>query len=1046
MFKFDLQLFGGGGGGGGKSTGKLIGSIAFGFISAGFSFFGGGISGLARFAMGASLFSSVWTATHQQKNDSNLDPSNIQRFDREQETMSSTGALPVVYGQRKLTGNQTFHDTNADANTLHKHVVLCEGGIEGVDSVCANDLLIPTGSQAIATVFTIQNVAYADATVSKSGKTMTITANGQSKSLYLCNKDDGQNGETYWSWQTSVPGLITYLNQLGEGWQAFPTATTSMYPGDISIGSGNCYKNPIDATASTVTGGTSFTFHDSTPPDNYETVGAYTDMAWLDMHFIVSNELNGNPSVSCVVKGRKVYDTRTGKTAYSTNPAMCLRDFLLSPRYGLGKWFTANDLDDDSWNESADYCDEIITFHDSGGVKVTAKRYELNMVIDEQKSALEWLQQILANFAGFIVYSNGKLKLCIEKPTVISYRFNDDNCSDLKIEPMNLTDTPNRYEVSIVDPLNNWNTIKAICEDYADQKMRQRIITKAVSLEGVTSQSQALRLARFYRDYNLVCPLQLSFTTGMQGMSLEPGDVVTLSYHGVFTDMPIRIATIKETNKGTFEISGRQYNDTIYGDDLGGGIHWYNYATMPTPYAGDISNVYNYVVSQEYYVQSNGTSVSRVNLSYSLPRGNYFSHTMIDYSIDNGTTWVVAGESYGTTFSFPVVIGQTYLIRTRVVNTVGRMSSGVVSAAMYITGKNNPPSDVSYLSLVQDGTNIVASILLVSDPDIDHYQLRMGAIWETATKIGDFTGTSYSFPATQDGTCSYLVKAIDTSGNESNTAKRQVINITNVPVSNVIYNHSFDISKFDSWQNLYEYGNALYTLDSRHISDFALFEDIFGQLNYLEGSVYLPVIDLGENVIDPSCFWIDSTGMIHQQEIKKISDYALFADMFTGGGALVAPVSLASTFLGVDVDGSDNDDIKTSVEYRTSIDGNTFTDWTPDVQAIFRGRFVQIRVNLQSASGHTQGSIKGVTVKIDVPDVDVTLENIDLIAGDNYVPYGHYFMEVPSSVAAFTVDGAGKSAAYQITAKDTKGFTIRLYDDNNGLIGGKIVRGFVRGY
>ena len=150
---------------------------------------------------------------------------------------------------------------------------------------------------------------------------------------------------------------------------------------------------------------------------------------------------------------------------------------MLSPRYGLGKWFAASDLDVDSWNEAADYCDEVITFHGSDGVTVQAKRYELNMVIDQQKSALEWLQQILANFAGFIVYSNGKLKLCIEKPTVTSYKFNDDNCSDLKIEPLHLDETPNRYEISLVDPLNNWSSIKAICEDYADQKLRQRIIT-----------------------------------------------------------------------------------------------------------------------------------------------------------------------------------------------------------------------------------------------------------------------------------------------------------------------------------------------------------------------------------------------------------------------------------------------------------------------------------------------------------------------------------------------------------------------------------------
>ena len=63
----------------------------------------------------------------------------------------------------------------------------------------------------------------------------------------------------------------------------------------------------------------------------------------------------------------------------------------------------------------------------------------------------------------------------------------------------------NRYTVSFIDPLNNWNSVEAIVEDFADQKNRGKIIEKSVSLEGTTSQNQALRLARFYRDYNSIC-------------------------------------------------------------------------------------------------------------------------------------------------------------------------------------------------------------------------------------------------------------------------------------------------------------------------------------------------------------------------------------------------------------------------------------------------------------------------------------------------------------------------------------------------------------
>ena len=134
------------------------------------------------------------------------------------------------------------------------------------------------------------------------------------------------------------------------------------------------------------------------------------------------------------------------------------------------------------------------------------------------------------------------------------------------------------------------------------------------------------------------------------------------------------------------------------------------------------------------------------------------------------------------------------------------------------------------------------------------------------------------------------------------------------------------------------------------------------------------------------------------------------------------------------------------IVYRTSIDGYTFSDWIPANQAVFRGRFVQIRISLKSISGHTQGQLKRVTVSIDVPDTEVNLENVILQAGDNYVPFNHRFIAVPSSVAVFTSDMDGKAVTWQVTDYDEKGCHITLFDDKGEPCEGKIVRAIIRGY
>lgn len=956
-FKMDLQLFGGGSSG--KSAGKIIGAIAVGFLTAGLGFGGAAMGGfwaggqfsLSAFLMGASLFSAVWTSTHRPELDNNNSTADIQRFDKAQETMSSSGCIPVVYGQRKISGNQTYHKTNAEQNTLYKHVVLCEGGIEGIDSVMANDLIIPTGQQTAGTVFTIQNTKYQDATVSLSNQTLTLTSSGGLHSVYLCKKEDLERGENqYWSYQVSVSSLVSWINMLGEGWQCFPFAGTYKYPGDLSLsgGAGNCYLNPKSFTANVVQGGTTYTFKDSVLPNNYEEVGSYSNMAWLDMMFNVSSELNGNPSISCIVKGKKVKDIRTGQVVYSTNPALCLRDFILSKRYGLGKWFTEDDLDDASWIESANYCDEIISFVNSDGATISAKRYELNMVIDSTRSAMDWLQEILANFCGFLVFSDGKLKLRIEKPTAVSYRFNDSNCKDLKVAPLSLSETPNRYEVSIVDPLNNWSSIKALCEDFADQKTRQKIITKSVSLEGVTSQNQALRLARFYRDYNLVCPLQISFSTGMQGMHLEPGDVVTVSYHDVFENLPIRIAEITETDKGTFEISGRQYNDTIYGDMLGGGIHYYNYTVADVLNEdGDIvlppSIPSNLTAKSSYRDYVDGTTGYEVSVKFTKPNDanivRVYYKTKSASAEDVGTfqegvpadelgyslNWASAGEGTDNVIIRNAHAGDTYMIRACSVNEGG---TSAYTAAIYCVVKPKAtipetPTELSY----NFNDNFYFSWQYNGDiTEVDYFEIRnnmnygqdIGLLGRTSSTsinvtLTQRTGVVYLYAVNQQRKYSYpaIVQYSKPAPaapvvTYTNTLTGALITTGAFPlgVKKVVYyisgNNYSDTVIQESPSYLFEAGADIYTVTAR-------FVDIFGE-GELSNETYVTIsptfdgayIEDGTITADK----LDQNTMSDLADIQAIKDD--ITDLQVEDGQIRTLVTNTATNLGSQITQTDN--------------------------------------------------------------------------------------------------------------------------------------------
>jgi hypothetical protein len=64
----------------------------------------------------------------------------------------------------------------------------------------------------------------------------------------------------------------------------------------------------------------------------------------------------GLPDISVLMKGKKLYDPRTGVTAWSQNPALCIYDYLTSPMCGIDP----EDIPLDHMITAANACDEQI--------------------------------------------------------------------------------------------------------------------------------------------------------------------------------------------------------------------------------------------------------------------------------------------------------------------------------------------------------------------------------------------------------------------------------------------------------------------------------------------------------------------------------------------------------------------------------------------------------------------------------------------------------------------------------------------------------------
>lgn len=114
---------------------------------------------------------------------------------------------------------------------------------------------------------------------------------------------------------------------------------------------------------------------------------------------------SGVPNLSAVVRGRRVYDPRAGRTAYSDNVALCVADYITAP-FGLAAdW---SDIDEAALIEAANICDESIPVN--GGV-ATERRYTLGAAFELDESPGRVLERMVAAMAGAAVFSGGKWRI-----------------------------------------------------------------------------------------------------------------------------------------------------------------------------------------------------------------------------------------------------------------------------------------------------------------------------------------------------------------------------------------------------------------------------------------------------------------------------------------------------------------------------------------------------------------------------------------------------------------------------------------------------------
>ena len=789
---------------GGKSgLGKTLGIVGF---AAGFAFPGAflgaaaGTAGAVRLSaalMGLSLGTTIGSAFAKQSQD--MPASN---FDNKMNVVDQNAMIPVVYGTRKIGGLQSYHSASVKHKTLTKDVILGEGQFSGCYGITANGYSV--NSNVSGAVFGITNTNNANAYVRVHDGKLEFDTNGASVDVYNgelawlapwlhkwldkqvqknggyrkidlqssddINDDESNDFQCYIAKMYQYIEGIRYDNDLAAlGWKLVNPIVVDDAPKHlnntdwVNVGNG---KTAWFSMNHDETKGSYITFYDGTQgaPSYYMKTGAYPNMSYLHAYLKYTEKLgNGNPTVTCIAKGRKVYDTRTNQWGYSENPAMIIRDYLINTTFGSGRYINQSMIDEDSFKDAANYCDEKVISFDTQGRSITEPRYRLNIVINSKRSYLENLQSMLACCAGYLVFTKGQVAMRIERADNPVYAFDDDNIiqNSMSYSAASSTESPNKLNMKYIEPTLDWTSVSAIVEDLADQKQqpvgRGKIVEKDVELIGVTSQCQALRLGKIYRDLIRLCPISVEFKTAMQALNLEPGDVVTLSHNVVlednkvqplFSKMPVRITEIRD-DSGIYTIKAQQYNASIYDDRMGGNLKDYDYTSIKKPtdlLPKAVPNVENLKAYTIYKQGRDGVANYDLVVTYDLPNGYLLEAGMVYYKCNEGydlptlgvipegvtgaevgfaNDWKFAGEAPSRLVIPNVHIGVTYKLLVQARNKSGNKAPMVDCPTVTITveKKTTIPNKPANLSVKYTDVATV-SWEDVTNSDIDYYEVR----------------------------------------------------------------------------------------------------------------------------------------------------------------------------------------------------------------------------------------------------------------------------------------------------------------------------------
>lgn len=401
--------------------------------------------------------------------------------------------------------------------------------------------------------------------------------------------------------------------------------------------------------------------------------------------------VRGDPTFSAIVRGKLVYDPRDQTVKFSDNPSLCIRDYATNSRYGRG----LTTVNDQTFIDAANYCDELVSVPDGGGGFTTQKRYTCNGVIDTGQSLHQNMKRLLACCRGHLLKRGSLWELIVERDeTPVMDLTEDDIVGGWSFVGQDENEQLNRVWAEHRNRFKSWQNDLSVWdnESIRDSEDDGVLLEQTIGAPMVSEPYQARQLAMAtLKQSRFGQRIQLTATS--RAIPLEVMDVITITHpFPGYTAIPFRVTEAEPLQNGDVRLSLHEYNASVYTQDPLTDQDVAPTSELPDPNSADPPT--GVVATSATIGKGNGT-FSTLTVTWTDPADQYVTNVEVEYKKAADVNWTQAADAQlGIQIAEIIDVEDlvTYDVRLR-----SRNSTGVHSAYTSVVQETIIGSDLSSL-------------------------------------------------------------------------------------------------------------------------------------------------------------------------------------------------------------------------------------------------------------------------------------------------------------------------------------------------------------